>query len=73
MSSEIVGLLGVGLLLLLICVGFPFAFAGAITGFLGLWYLVGSKPALTFIHRENQYRLSAIWQSRDSGQDVWGS
>jgi hypothetical protein len=33
----------------------------------------GNKPALTFTHRENQYRLSAIWQSRDSGQDVWGS
>jgi hypothetical protein len=33
----------------------------------------GNKPALTFTHRENQYRLSAIWQSRTSGQDVWGS
>ena len=33
----------------------------------------GNQPAMTFTHRENQYRLSAIWQSRTSGEDVWGS
>ena len=33
----------------------------------------GDKPSLTFTHRENQYRLSSIWESREHGEEVWGS
>ena len=29
-----------------------------------------SKPALQFQHRENQYRLSRIWESSTEGQSI---
>ena len=29
-----------------------------------------SKPALQFEHRENQYRLSNIWESPTEGQTI---
>jgi len=29
-----------------------------------------SKPALQFVHRENQYQLSKIWESSTEGQSV---
>jgi len=29
-----------------------------------------SKPALEFVHRENQYQLSKIWESSTEGQSV---
>ena len=29
-----------------------------------------SKPALQFEHRENQYRLSSIWESPTEGQSI---
>jgi hypothetical protein len=28
------------------------------------------KPALQFVHRENQYQLSRIWESRSEGQMI---
>jgi hypothetical protein len=31
----------------------------------------GNKPAMTFTHSEGQYRLSAIWESRSIGEDVF--
>ena len=30
----------------------------------------GDTPALQFVRHENQYRLSAIWESADEGMDV---
>jgi C4-dicarboxylate transporter DctM subunit len=46
MTSEMVGLMGVGAFLILLALGVPIAFAGALTGFLGLWYLAGISPAM---------------------------
>lgn len=30
----------------------------------------GDKPALTFVRKENLYRLTTIWESRDYGRDI---
>ena len=46
MSSEIIGLIGVGLLLLSLTTGMPVGLAASLIGFLGIWYLVGLNPAL---------------------------
>ena len=32
----------------------------------------GTKPALTFTHDENQYRLSSVWESGSQGWRVMG-
>jgi hypothetical protein len=32
----------------------------------------GSRPVLTFKRTENQYRLTAVWDSQDEGFDVLG-
>jgi hypothetical protein len=32
----------------------------------------GTKPALTFTHGENQYRLSSVWESGSQGWSVIG-
>ena len=32
----------------------------------------GTKPALTFTHSENQYRLSSVWESGSQGWSVMG-
>jgi len=49
MPSEIVGLIGVGVLLVFLVIGMPVALAAALTGFLGIWYLSGGTPALGVI------------------------
>ena len=41
MPSEIIGLIGVGLLLLCLTTGMPIGLAAALVGFFGIWYLVG--------------------------------
>jgi len=46
MEPQIVGLIGVCLLLILLVIGMPIAFAGALTGLLGCAYLVGFSPAV---------------------------
>jgi tripartite ATP-independent transporter DctM subunit len=46
MSSEIIGLIGVGLLLLSLTTGMPVGLAASLIGFLGIWFLVGLNPAL---------------------------
>ena len=30
----------------------------------------GNRPALTFVRHENEYKLSAIWESADRGMDL---
>jgi hypothetical protein len=30
----------------------------------------GSKPALTFVRRENQYRLNGVWESNDYAREI---
>ncbi len=30
----------------------------------------GDKPALSFVHRGNQYRLSTVWEAGDRGESV---
>ena len=46
MLTEIIGLIGVGVLLLLLLTGMPIGLAAALVGFLGIWYMVGISPAL---------------------------
>ena len=43
---EIIGLIGVGLLLALLVTGMPIAMGAMLAGFLGIWYLAGIEPAL---------------------------
>ncbi len=49
MGTEIIGFIGIGIMLLLLVFGLPVAFAAGITGFLGIWFLAGLKPAITQI------------------------
>jgi hypothetical protein len=30
----------------------------------------GDNPTLTFVRKDNQYRLTTIWESRDYGRDI---
>ncbi len=30
----------------------------------------GSKPALTFVRRENQYRLNGVWESHEYAREI---
>lgn len=60
MPTEIVGLIGVGLLLVFIAVGMPIALAAALTGFLGLCYLSGSTPALSVL-RTLPYSKTSVY------------
>jgi tripartite ATP-independent transporter DctM subunit len=46
MSSEIVGAVGLVVLLLCLATGIPIGLAAALIGFLGIWNLVGLMPAL---------------------------
>ena len=46
MPSEILGLIGIGVLLLFLSTGMPIGLAAAFIGFLGIWSLAGSMPAL---------------------------
>lgn len=47
MAPEIIGLIGLGLLVALLAIGVPIAFSAAIVGFLGTWFLAGINPALS--------------------------
>lgn len=47
MSPEIVGVLGIVLMLLLMAVGMPIAIAMALPGFFGALYLMGAKASIT--------------------------
>ena len=47
--------------------------ATVITGPAGGQDPAGEKPALTFTRHENEYRLSAIWESRTDGRAILGS
>lgn len=49
MESEIVGLLGILILLILLGAGTSVALACGITGFIGLWFLAGISPAISRI------------------------
>ena len=49
MDVTLVGLLGVGLLLTLLAIGVPIAFAMAFTGALGLWMLEGASSTMALI------------------------
>ncbi len=49
MDVTLVGLLGVGLLLLMLTIGVPIAFAMAFTGALGLWVLEGASSTMALI------------------------
>ncbi len=49
MDVTLVGLLGVGLLLTLLAIGVPIAFAMAFTGALGLWVLEGASSTMALI------------------------
>lgn len=65
MSSEVIGLLGVGFFLILICIRVPMAFAMIITGILGFGVLVSSSASLSMAVTEiyttfSSYSLSVI-------------
>ena len=53
MSPEIVGVLGIFLLLLLFLLRMPIAFAMALVGFVGFAYLADPDPALNLLAQGN--------------------
>jgi C4-dicarboxylate transporter, DctM subunit len=65
MSPETTGIVGIGLLLLLFLLRTPVAFAMAIVGFIGFFYLSGLDPALSLLSQDifetfSSYPLSVI-------------
>lgn len=65
MSPEVVGIVGIVLLLLLFVMGVPVAFAMALVGFVGFGYLIGPEAAFSLLAQDffetfSSYPLSVI-------------
>ena len=65
MSSEVVGIIGIGVLLLMFLIRVPVAFAMALIGFAGFAYIVTPEAAVSLLARDmfdqfTSYPLSAI-------------
>jgi C4-dicarboxylate transporter DctM subunit len=65
MPSEIIGLIGIALMVFLFMLGMPVAFTMAFTGLAGLAYLIGPEPALVLMAQDffetlSSYPLSVI-------------
>lgn len=65
MSPEVVGIVGIALLLLLFVMGVPVAFAMALVGFVGFGYLIGPEAAFSLLAQDffetfSSYPLSVI-------------